>query len=334
MENNQLSLPLLVLSAAGLLFGGYFAVEELVIGPFFSTNDGLVWTLPLVTYIFLALTSTGLSILLAAGELFDHAAIKAHQSPLLLAALSLLVGAFASLATELGSPLHVIWLLLSPNLGSPIWWMGTLYAIELVLLAVKLFGRSSTRSLTIATLVVAIAAAVVLGSVFGTVVARDGFYGVDASLLTLLCALASGLSLAPLLMSADNRAALLQPGRILLGLLTLLLVVKSVYLLRGGLPTEATWINWWMPALLLIALLGYRAMPALSALIALPVLLLVELAFVIQGQLQVLGPKQSWLGPEQTYVPNLPEIGIMIFGCSVAYLCFRLLSRILLRAHN
>lgn len=334
MKNNSLNLPLLALSVAGLLFGGYFAFEELIVGPAFATNDGLVWTLPLVTYIFLALTSTGVSILVAGGELLGNAAIKAHKSTLLLAALSLLVGAFAALSTEMGSPLHVIWLLLSPNLSSPIWWMGTLYSIELALLAIKLLGGSSARGLTIATLVVALAAAIVLGSVFGTVVARDGFYGIDASLLTLLCAMASGLSLAPLLMSATDRSALLLPGRLLLGLLALLLVVKYVYLARSGLATEVAWVGWWMPVLLLLALIGYQAVPAISALIALPVLLLIELAFVVQGQLQVLGPKQSWLGMVQNYAPNMAEIGILVFGCSVAYLCFYLLSRMLLPARS
>ncbi|MDX1302897.1 hypothetical protein [Photobacterium sp.] len=328
MKTDNFNMLFLALSAAGLLFGGYFAVEEWFIGPSFATNDGLVWTLPLVTYIFLALASTGISILLTCGELLGNEAIKAHKSLLLITALSLLIGAFAALATELGSLFHVFWLVLTPNLKSPIWWMGTLYAIELLLLGIKFYALLSERTfsferwLSAGTLCVAVAASLVLGSVFGTVIGRIGFYGVDASILTFLCALASGLSLAQLLLIPEKRAVLLMPGRLVLGTLALLLVVNYVYLARGSILAEQPWVALWMPLLLLVALMTYQAKPAISAMVALPTLLLVELAFVTQGQLQVLGPKQTWLGAMQSYQPNLAEIGIFVFGCSVAYLCF------------
>ncbi len=335
MNTNTSSQLLLALSAIGLLFGGFFAVEELFIQPSFTTNDGLVWTLPLVTYIFLALASTGVSIVMASAELSENEAVNEHKPALLIAALSLLIGAFAALATEMGSPFNVFWLLLSPNLSSPIWWMGTLYSIELALLGIKLFTllsgkeQGSGHMLTIATLVVAVLAALVLGSVFGTVTGREGFSGLDASLLTLLCALVSGAAIAPLLISSKARQSMLQPGRILIGALSLLLVVKYVYLARSSVPSEVNWVALWMPVLMIGALASYRAMPVIAALVAMPTLLLIELSFVIQGQLIVLGPKQSWLGTLQSYIPNMAEIGILAFGCSVAYLCFFVLSRIL-----
>ncbi len=333
--NTYTSNPLfLVIAAAGLLFGGYFAIEELFIRPSFVTNDALVWTLPLVTYVFLALASTGVSIVMAHAELTGNEEVNAHKPALLVAALSLLIGAFAALASEMGSPLNMFWLLLSPNISSPIWWMGTLYAIELVLLGVKLFGllgdkdKGYGQSLTIMTLVVAIAAALVLGSVFGTVGGREGFSGLDASLLTLLCALVSGVCLVPLLLNDKVQSSMLQSGRILIGALALMLVVQYIYLV-GGAPGELNWVSLWMPALLICALLIYQSYPAFSALVAMPTLLIIELSFVIQGQLIVLGPKQTWLGVFQSYMPNVAEVGILVFGCSVAYLCFFVLCRTL-----
>ncbi|MCW8329188.1 hypothetical protein MD588_10255 [Photobacterium sp. SDRW27] len=337
MKTGNFNLLFLALSAAGLLFGGYFAVEEWFVGPSFATNDGLVWTLPLVTYIFLALASTGISFLLTCGELLNNESIKTHKTLLLITALSLLIGAFAALATELGSLFHLFWLVLTPNLKSPIWWMGTLYAIELVLLGIKFYALlikrtfSFERWLTAGTLCVAVAASLVLGSVFGTVVGRVGFYGVDASILTFLCALASGMSLAPLLLSPDKRAVLLLPGRLVLGALALLLLVNYIYLARGSIPAEQPWVSLWMPLLLLVALITYQTKPAISTIVALPTLLLVELAFVIQGQQHVLGPKQTWLGMMQSYQPNLAEVGILVFGCSVAYLCFFILKLLMAR---
>ncbi|MEH6534213.1 MAG: hypothetical protein V7735_23165 [Photobacterium frigidiphilum] len=337
MKTRNFNLLFLALSAAGLLFGGYFAIEEWFIGPSFATNDGMVWTLPLVAYIFLALTSTGISILLTSGELLGNEIIKAHKSLLLITALSLLIGAFAALTAELGSFLNVFWLLLTPNLKSPIWWMGTLYSIELILLGVKFYALLSKRHfgferwLSAGTLCVAVAASLVLGSVFGTAIGRVGFYGMDASILTFLCALASGLSLAPLLLSPEKRAVLLLPGRLVLGILALFLVVNYIYLARGSILAELPWVGFWMPLLLLVALMTYQAKPAISAMIALPTLLLVELAFVIQGQLQVLGPKQTWLGAMQSYQPNLAEVGILVFGCSVAYLSFYVFKQAIAR---
>lgn len=328
MKTKNFNLLFFVLSVVGLLFGGLFAVEEWFIGPSFSTNNGLVWTLPLVVYIFLALLSTGLSIIMTSGELLHSEIIKAHKPLLLITALSLLIGAFAALGTELGSLFNVFWLLLTPNFKSPIWWMGTLYSIELGLLGIKFYGMlrkrhfSFERWLSTGTLSVAVAASLVLGSVFGTVIGRIGFHGVNASILTFIFALASGLSLAPLLLSPEKRTVLLLPGRLVLGLLSVLLVVNYIYLARSSIITEFSWVRLWMPLLLVVAALIYKAMPAISAIIALPTLLLVELAFVIQGQLLVLGPQQTWFGVMQSYQPNLAEVGILVFGCSVAYLCF------------
>ena len=81
------NLLFLALSAVGLLFGGYFAFEEWFIEPSFATNDAMIWTLPLVAYIFLALSSTGVSIVLTSGELLNNKVIKAHKPALLLAAI-------------------------------------------------------------------------------------------------------------------------------------------------------------------------------------------------------------------------------------------------------
>jgi len=334
MKTGNVNLSFLALSAAGLLFGGYFAFQEWFVGPTFVANDGLVWTLPLVTYVFLALASSGVSILMAAGELFDNEPLKTHKALLVNTALSLLIGAFAALATELGSLMNVVWLIFSPNFSSPIWWMGTLYAIELVLLAMKFYSLQTNHRLsfdhwlTVTTLCLAIATPLILGSVFGTIVGRAGYYGVNASIFTLLCALASAVSLTPLLFKPDKQANITRLGRFALAALAVLLVVNYLYLTRSSIPSLQPWAALWMPILLLFAFIAYHAKPALSAIIALPTLLITELAFIIQGQVQVLGPKQTWLGAVQSYQPNLAELGILAFGCSIAYLCFVALGQL------
>ncbi len=56
-------------------------------------------------------------------------------------------------------------------------------------------------------------AALVLGSVFGTAIARVGYQGVDASVLTLLCALVSGFSLLTLLLKKETCSQLVLLAR-------------------------------------------------------------------------------------------------------------------------
>ena len=123
MQARNFFTPAWAVTGIGLLFGAYFAIGELLVGGSFATNNGMIWTLPLVTYIFLALMSTGVSIMLGHGVLAHREEIIGQQRVLLTLAVSLLLGGFVALGTELGSPLHLFWLVFSPNFTSPIWYM-------------------------------------------------------------------------------------------------------------------------------------------------------------------------------------------------------------------
>ena len=328
--------PAWILIIGGLAVGGVFAIRELVVGHTFATNHGLVWTLPLVTYIFLALMSTGVSIVLAYGICTRNQELLAQQRSLLILAIALLIGGFTALATELGSPLHMIWLLLSPNPSSPIWWMGTLYSIELALLVLKLlivvrgWHGALDQPLAWATLIVALAAAMVLGSVFGTVVGRMDYRGLEASLLTLSLALASGTGVMVLVRSGAQP----QPGveaafRAFVAVLTLLMALQWIYQLRASIAGTLGWVDPWMLAPLVVALLlGGRA-PRLMAALVVAASLWIETAFVIGGQLASLGPVATWFGTVQGYLPNLSELAIFILGVSVAAALVRLGGQLL-----
>jgi molybdopterin-containing oxidoreductase family membrane subunit len=323
----------------GLLIGAGFAANELVVGHSFVTNHALVWTLPLVTYVFLALMSTGVSIVVAYGILAGEDEILQQQRRLLILAIALLVGGFAALATELGSPLHMIWLLLSPNVASPIWWMGTLYSVELVLLFVKLvmdvkgWHGSADRPLAWATLIIASAAAMVLGSVFGTAIGRVDFRGLDASLLTLPVALASGSAAIVLLHPRESLCRVVHAMfRILAGAMALILFLQWLYELRASVAETIGWVQWWMVLpFLAAALFGGRVPRVMAALVILSSLW-IELSFVITGQLATLGPMATWFGPVQSYLPNVPEIGIFVLGLAVAAAILKLGEQLLLRS--
>ena len=316
---------------AGLLFGAYFAIGELSVGGRFATNNGMIWTLPLVTYIFLALMSTGVSIVLCHGTLTQREEIIRQQRSLLVLAASLLIGGFVALGTELGSPLHLFWLVFSANLTSPIWYMGTLYSIELVLLLVKLVrdlqghhGRID-RSLTWAALVVAVAAALMLGAVFGTVTGRVDFHGLHASILTLTAALASG---AAMIVLTQPPGALPQLYiRALRGssaLMAMLLTLRWAYELHSSVVDLQGWVAVWMIVPLAAVALFAGHVPRTAAALVAAVSLWVMLAFVITGQMVTLGPMAAWYGAVQEYRPNLAEVGILVLGIAVAAALFQL----------
>ncbi|EOW9398006.1 hypothetical protein ACXAJL_001977 [Vibrio cholerae] len=322
---------LLIISLAGLVFGGFFAIEEWFIQPSFSTNDAMIWTLPLISYIFLALSSTGVSIVYAYGSLKQIEGIEANKLPLIGLALGLLVGAFASLATEMGSPLHVFWLVFSPNLLSPIWWMGTLYSIELLLLFIKLtmilFDKHSSLDtfLTYATLIVAVTASLVLGSVFGTVIGREGYSGIDASLLTFISALSSGVAMILLMSKNEINDYYLNAARWMFGLLTMFVTIKWVYLARAHVLEEPQWLPIVSVLGVALAWLLVKTLPKISASLLLASVFSIELAFVIQGQNYVLGPKNTWFGTSINYSPNIAEIGILVFGVSIAVIAYNVI---------
>ncbi len=331
MQLRNFFTPTWAVIVIGLLFGAYFAIGELSVGGRFATNNGMIWTLPLVTYIFLALMSTCVSIVLGYAILTRREEIVRQQRALLILASSLLIGGFVALGTELGSPLHLFWLVFTPNLTSPIWYMGALYSIELVLLLVKLsmdlqgrHGRSD-QYLTWAALVVAVAAALMLGAVFGTVTGRVDFTGLQASILTVTVALASG---AAVIVLTQPLGGLPQVYiRLLRGfsaLTIILLALRWGYEAHSSVVNLQGWVEGWMIVpFAAVALFGDR-LPRTAAIVLVAASLWIELAFVITGQMVSLGPMATWYGAAQTYLPNLAEVGILVLGIAVAAALFQL----------
>ncbi|RKZ05452.1 polysulfide reductase NrfD, partial [bacterium] len=93
----------------------------------FNTNDVIIWSLPLGVYIYLALASSGLTILAALPLVFGIRKYEPFAKRLVFLAIATLCGAFVSIGLELGNVFHMIYIMFSPNLSSPIWWMGAIY---------------------------------------------------------------------------------------------------------------------------------------------------------------------------------------------------------------
>lgn len=168
----------------------------------FNANDVLMWSLPLGVYIYLALTSTGLTLLASLPLVFGVKKFEPLAKRLVFLAIATLVGGFVSIGLELGDVFNMYYIMLSPNLSSPIWWMGFIYSVELVVLILKFWRLHAgdwhspfSKALGHISFVAAIVAPLMIGSVFGLTESRVTYFGPVMSIYCLMMAILSGSAL-------------------------------------------------------------------------------------------------------------------------------------------
>lgn len=193
------------LAALGIaiLLGLFTAVKLFTQGhALFNTNDVIIWSLPLAVYIFLALTSSGLTLLAGVPLVLKVIKFEPFAKRLVFLSAATLMGAFVAIGLELGSVGHMFWYLFSPNFSSPIWWLGLIYSVELVVLIVK-FWRMHTgdwhskfsNALGVISFLFAIIAPLMIGSIFGITESRVTYFGPMMSIYSLVLGLLSGTAL-------------------------------------------------------------------------------------------------------------------------------------------
>jgi molybdopterin-containing oxidoreductase family membrane subunit len=193
----------LALLGVVILLGLYTTLKLFMEGHgLFNTNDVILWSLPLGVYIFLALSSSGLTILAGIPLVLQVKKYDPFAKRLVFLAIATLCGAFVSIGLELGSVHHMFYYFLSPNLSSPIWWMGFIYNVELVVLIIKFWKMHKgdwdggfSRFLGIVSLILGLVAPLMIGSVFGLTESRVTYFGPIMSIYSLMMALLSGLAL-------------------------------------------------------------------------------------------------------------------------------------------
>ena len=168
----------------------------------FNANDVLIWTLPLGVYLFLALTSSGLTLLAAIPLVLGIREYEPFAKRMVFLAIATLAGAFTAIGLELGSAHHMFYIMLSPNFSSPIWWMGAIYSLELIALLLKLWRMhvgdwhsTLSRFLGIVSFALALVAPLMIGSVFGLTESRATYFGPVMSIYCLTGAFLSGVAL-------------------------------------------------------------------------------------------------------------------------------------------
>ena len=190
----------LTVLGVAVLIGLYTAYKLFTEGHgLFNTNDVILWSLPLGVYIYLALVSSGLTLLSALPLVFGIRKYEPFAKRLVFLSVATLCGAFVSIGLELGSIFHIIYYMLSPNFSSPIWWMGAIYGVELVVLTVKFalmhkgdWHSGLSKLLATASFILALVAPLMIGSIFGITESRVTYFGPVMSIYCLLMAFMSG----------------------------------------------------------------------------------------------------------------------------------------------
>ncbi len=185
-----------LLMITGVIIGiyGFFVGHEHV----FNTTREVPWGLIIAAYAFFAITSTGLCLLAAISHAFGGNKIAPLANRMVWLSLIILISGFMSIGMELENPWRMaIWNVISPNITSNIWWMGTLYGLAVGFMVLEfwlILNRHYKLSLALGVLgaLAEIAANSCLGGVFATLPARPYWYGGQLPMYFLACAFTSG----------------------------------------------------------------------------------------------------------------------------------------------
>ena len=185
-----------LLTLVGIAFGvhaflaGYHNV--------YGVSREVPWGLILAAYVFFVVTSTGLCLVSSIGHVFGFETFHPIGKRSVFLAIATIVSGFLVIAFEIENPWRMaIYNVISPNLTSNIWWMGTLYGaylffmlIEFALLQVgkhKIAGMCGLLGV-----ISGIAAHSNLGAVFGLLNGREYWHGPYMPIYFIVSAMMSG----------------------------------------------------------------------------------------------------------------------------------------------
>ncbi len=316
------------------------------------------WGILISTYAFFAITSTGLCLLAAIGHAFGGTPLAPLGNRAVFLSIVTILSGFFCIGLELENPWRMLlYNVISPNLSSNIWWMGTLYGMAVACMlaefAAILMGRLGA-ALAIGALgaLAEVGANTNLGAVFATLSARPFWYGAQLPVYFLCSAVMSGAAAIILFthlshklhnteMSPGETEGLRSAGKVL-ALTLFLLVVATVWrfisfftggndgaiaaaqnLLSGPLATNF-WVFETIIGLIipLFILVGTR-MENMTAMSAAAIMALVG-AFFQRYDLVVAGQEVSlWFGIAKDaptylgYIPSPGELLVVLGGMGV-----------------
>ncbi|HMK55211.1 MAG TPA: NrfD/PsrC family molybdoenzyme membrane anchor subunit [Dissulfurispiraceae bacterium] len=164
----------------------------------YGASREVPWGILISTYVFFVVTSTGLCLVSSIGHVFGVKDFMPIAKRSVFLSIMTIVAGFFVIAFEIENPLRMaVYNVISPNLTSNIWWMGTLYGAYLFFMAVE-FTFLVMNKPRIATamgfmgVISGIAAHSNLGAVFGMLHGREFWYGPYMPIYFIASAMMSG----------------------------------------------------------------------------------------------------------------------------------------------
>lgn len=200
MSSNKLFLRILVILglvaicafAVGLhgTFTGYRHV--------YSVTRQIPWGILIAGYIFCVVTSTGLCMVSSIGHVFGYEPYMPIAKRAVFLAIIFMLGGFLIILFDLENPFRLAtYQVLSPNLRSNMWWMGTLYSLYLVTLCIEYFflleqNHAYSRLAGLLSVIFGVAAHSNLGAIFGMLHGREFWYGPYMPIYFIVSAMMTG----------------------------------------------------------------------------------------------------------------------------------------------
>ncbi len=347
--------------AIGLVLGIFAAIGLLTQGhESFNTNSNISWGLPVATYVFFVLTSTGLTFVASLAMVFGMKDFYPIAKRCIWGAIATLVTGFIALGLEIGNPLRMIWVIpTNMATSSPMWWMGLFYLSYAVFLVWKFllvnkgdWTSGQSKVIGILSFVTVIFAHATLGSVFGMMGMRPFWYGGMVPVYFLITAALSGLAFIMLFINLDygmNQANMSDKVRsamtrymppifgLALGLVLVFTLTRTVTGLWSNVPElnipmsyivgtfwyqAEIWIGMVLPLALMLS--SYRSnakVQTLAGLLVILALFIGRYEYVVGGQLVPMF-KGAWYDDLLMYAPSMTEWGVVILAAAIGLLLY------------
>lgn len=187
---------LTVVLAAGVFFGTTVFFKGQTV---FGSTDLVGWNILIAAYVFLALTASGLCLTANFFEVLEIHRFQLLQKRAHFLAISILIPALGLLAMDLGRIDRVYYFIISPNFASPMWWMGAIYAVYLMLLIFEFWAihknyKRIVKVASVITLIAAVSATSVLGGIFGVILDKPLWFGSGTPVFFVFSAVISGIA--------------------------------------------------------------------------------------------------------------------------------------------
>ncbi|MEW6594172.1 MAG: NrfD/PsrC family molybdoenzyme membrane anchor subunit [Thermodesulfobacteriota bacterium] len=164
----------------------------------FANTREMPWGILIANYAYFAIISTGLCLLAVLSHIFGSNRLTALANRMVYLSIVVIFGGFAIIGLELENPHRMLlYNMLSPNLTSNIWWMGTLYSMAVAFMFVEFYlilTKKYSLAVTLGVMgaLAEVAANTNLGAVFATLSSRPFWYGSQLPVYFLASAVMTG----------------------------------------------------------------------------------------------------------------------------------------------